>query len=67
MVPRALGDARTVREKLAAMPTDADIDFLFSVGRHRHCARTEGRIGATGPCGRTSTIHHRDPCPFWLG
>ena len=25
------GDARTAREKLAAMPTDADIDFLFSV------------------------------------
>lgn len=25
------GDARTAREKLATMPTDADIDFLFSV------------------------------------
>lgn len=25
------GDARTAREKLAAMPTDADIAFLFSV------------------------------------
>ena len=24
------GDARTARKKLAAMPTDADIDFLFS-------------------------------------
>ena len=24
------GDARTAREKLATMPTDADIDFLFS-------------------------------------
>ena len=25
------GDARTAREKLATMPTDADIDFLFGV------------------------------------
>ena len=25
------GDARAAREKLATMPTDADIDFLFSV------------------------------------
>lgn len=25
------GDARTAHEKLATMPTDADIDFLFSV------------------------------------
>lgn len=25
------GDARTARDKLAAMPTEADIDFLFSV------------------------------------
>lgn len=31
LVPRALRDAWTAREKLATMPTDADIDFLFSV------------------------------------
>ena len=49
------GDARTAREKLAAMPTDADIDFLFSVCSASRRARTEGRSGATGPCGRTST------------
>ena len=53
------GDARTAREKLAAMPTDADIDFLFSVYSASRRARTEGRSGATGPCGRTSTTGTR--------
>ena len=53
------GDAWTAREKLAAMPTDAYIDFLFSSTPPRRRARTEGRSGATGPCGRTSTTGTR--------
>ena len=54
------GDARTAREKLAAMPTDADIDFLFSVYSASPSREDGGpEEGATGPCGRTSTTGTR--------
>ena len=53
------GDARTAREKLATMPTDADIDFLFSVYSASPSREDGGRSGATGPCGRISTTGTR--------
>lgn len=55
------GDARTASVKLAAMPTDADIDFLFSVCSASPSREDGGRSGATGPCGRTFTTGTRTP------
>lgn len=58
------GDARTAREKLAAMPTDADIDFLFSV----YSASPSRDDGGPewGDRAVWEDLHHRDPYPFWL-
>ena len=58
------GDARTAREKLAAMPTDADIDFLFSV----YSASPSREDGGPewGDRAVWEDLHHRDPYPFWL-
>lgn len=58
------GDARAARGKLAAMPTDADIDFLFSV----YSASTSREDGGTewGDRAVWEDLHHRDPYPFWL-
>lgn len=58
------GDARTARGKLAAMPTDADIDFLFSV-----CSASPSREAGGPEWGDGAVwgdLHHRGPCPFWL-
>ena len=58
------GDARTAREKLATMPTDADIGFLFSVysaSPSRDDGGPEWGDGAVW-----EDLHHRDPYPFWL-
>ena len=56
--------ARTAREKLAAMPTDADIDFLFSV----YSASPSRDDGGPewGDRAVWEDLHHRDPYPFWL-
>lgn len=58
------GDAGTAREKLAAMPTDADIDFLFSV----YSASPSREDGGPewGDRAVWEDLHHRDPYPFWL-
>ena len=58
------GDARTAREKLATMPTDADIDFLFSV----YSASPSREDGGPewGDRAVWEDLHHRDPYPFWL-
>ena len=58
------GDARTAREKLATMPTDADIDFLFSV----YSASPSRDDGGPEWGDRVvwEDLHHRDPYPFWL-
>lgn len=58
------GDARTARGKLAAMPTDADIDFLFSV----YSASPSREDGGPewGDRAVWEDLHHRDPYPFWL-
>lgn len=58
------GDARTAREKLAAMPTDADIDFLFSV----YSASPSREDGGPewGDRAVWEDLHHRDPYPYWL-
>ena len=58
------GDARTAREKLATMPTDADIDFLFSV----YSASPPRDDGGPEWGDRVvwEDLHHRDPYPFWL-
>lgn len=58
------GDARTAREKLATMPTDADIDFLFSV-YSASPAREDGGP-EWGDRAVWEDLHHRDPYPFWL-
>ena len=51
-------------EKLAAMPTDADIDFLFSV----YSASPSREDGGPewGDRAVWEDLHHRDPYPFWL-
>lgn len=58
------GDARTAREKLATMPTDADIDFLFSV----YSASPSREDGGPewGDRAVWEDLHHRDPYPFCL-
>lgn len=58
------GDARAAREKLATMPTDADIDFLFSV----YSASPSREDGGPewGDRAVWEDLHHRDPYPFWL-
>ena len=58
------GDARTAREKLATMPTDADIDFLFSV----YSASPSREDGGPewGDRAAWEDLHRRDPYPFWL-
>lgn len=58
------GDARTAREKLATMPTDADIDFLFSV----YSASPSRDDGGPewGDRAVWEDLHHRGPYPFWL-
>lgn len=58
------GDARTARGKLAAMPTDADIDFLFSA----YSASPSRDDGGPewGDRAVWEDLHHRDPYPFWL-
>ena len=58
------GDARTAREKLATMPTDADIDFLFGV----YSASPSREDGGPewGDRAVWEDLHHRDPYPFWL-
>ena len=58
------GDARTAREKLATMPADADIDFLFSV----YSASPSREDGGPewGDRAVWEDLHHRDPYPFWL-
>ena len=58
------GDARAAREKLATMPTDADIDFLFSV-YSASPARDDGGP-EWGDRAVWEDLHHRDPFPFWL-
>ena len=58
------GDAWAARGKLAAMPTDADIDFLFSV-----CSASPSRDDGGPEWGDGAVwedLHHRDPYPFWL-
>lgn len=58
------GDARTARGKLAAMPTDADIDFLFSA----YSASPSREDGGPewGDRAVWEDLHRRDPYPFWL-
>lgn len=58
------GDARTARGKPAAMPTDADIDFLFSV-YSASPSRDDGGP-ERGDRAVWEDLHHRDPYPFWL-
>ena len=56
------GDPRTAREKLVAMPTDADIDFLFSV----YSASPSREDGGPewGDRAVREDLHHRGPYPF---
>lgn len=58
------GDARTASEKLAAMPIDADIDFLFSV-YSASPPREDGGL-QWGDEVVWEDLHHRDLYPFWL-
>ena len=58
------GDARAAREKLATMPTDADMDFLFSVFSASP-SRDDGGP-EWGDRAVWEDLHHRDPYPFWL-
>lgn len=58
------GDARTAAEKLATMPTDEDIDFLYrtySASPKREDGGPEWGDGAVW-----EELHHRDPFPWWL-
>ncbi len=58
------GDARAARGRLAAMPADADIDFLFSV-----CSASPSREDGGPEWGDGAVwgdLHHRGPYPFWL-
>ena len=57
------GDARAAREKPAAMPTDADIDFLFSVcsaSPSREAGGPEWDDGAV-----REDLRHGARRPFW--
>ena len=49
------GDSRTATEKLATMPTDADIDLLYRTYSASPKRDDGGPEWATGPCGRSST------------
>ena len=53
------GDSRTAAEKLATMPTDADIDLLYRTYSASPKHWDSGPSGATGPCGRSSTTETR--------
>lgn len=58
------GDSRTATEKLATMPTDADIDLLY-----RTCSASPKRDDGGPEWGDRAVweeLHHRDPYPFWL-
>ncbi len=58
------GDVRSAREKLASMPTDADIDFLFSV--YSSSPKRDDGGPEWGDRVVWEELHHRDPFPFWL-
>ena len=58
------GDASTASEKLSAMPTDADIDFLLSVYSASPLREDGGPEWGDGAV--WEDLHHRDPYPFWL-
>lgn len=56
--------AKLVKNRLTLTPTDADIDFLFSV----YSASPSREDGGPewGDRAVWEDLHHRDPYPFWL-
>ena len=58
------GDQRTAAEKLASMPTDKDVDFLFKT------YSVSPKRGDGGPEWGTRVVweelHKKDPYPFWI-
>lgn len=58
------GDARTAAEKLATMPTDEDIDFLYRT--YSASPKREDGGPEWGDRAVWEELHHRDPFPWWL-
>ena len=58
------GDTRTATEKLATMPTDEDIDFLYRT--YSASPKREGGGPEWGDRAVWEELHHRDPFPWWL-
>ncbi len=58
------GDTRTATEKLATMPTDEDIDFLYRT----YSASPKRADGGPewGDRAVWEELHHTDPFPWWL-
>lgn len=58
------GDARTATEKLATMPTDEDIGFLYRT--YSASPKREDGGPEWGDRAVWEELHHRDPFPWWL-
>ena len=58
------GDSRTATEKLATMPTDADIDLLYRT--YSASPKRDDGGPEWGDRAVWEELHHRDPYPFWL-
>lgn len=58
------GDSRTAAEKLASMPTDADIDLLYRT--YSASPKHEDSGPEWGDRAVWEELHHRDPFPWWL-
>ncbi len=58
------GDSRTAAEKLASMPTDADIDLLYRT--YSASPKREDGGPEWGDRAVWEELHHRDPFPWWL-
>ena len=58
------GDSRTATEKLATMPTDANIDLLYKT--YSSSPKREDGGPEWGDRAVWEELHHRDPFPGWL-
>lgn len=58
------GDTRSASELLASMPTDDDIELLFSV--YSSSPKREDGGPEWGDRAVWEELHHKDPFPFWL-
>lgn len=58
------GDSRTAAEKLATMPTDEDIDFLYRT--YSASPKRDDGGPEWGDRAVWEELHHREPFPWWL-